>query len=33
VKEAMDQLMAIIQAERCRTGRLGVTFPDLEVPN
>jgi guanylate kinase len=33
VKEAMDQLMAIIQAERCRTTRLGVTFPDLEVPN
>ena len=33
VKEAMDQLMAIIQAERCRTARLGVTFPDLEVPN
>jgi guanylate kinase len=33
VKEAMDQLMAVIQAERCRTARLGVTFPDLEVPN
>ena len=33
VKEAMDQLMAIIQAERCRTTRLGVTFPDLEVPD
>lgn len=33
VKEAMDQLMAVIQAERCRTTRLGVTFPDLEVPN
>ena len=33
VKEAMDQLMAVIQAERCRTTRLHVTFPDLEVPN
>jgi guanylate kinase len=33
VKEAIDQLMAVIQAERCRTARLGVTFPDLEVPN
>ena len=33
VKEAMDQLMAVIQAERCRTTRLGVTFPDLEVSN
>jgi guanylate kinase len=33
VKEAMDHLMAVIQAERCRTTRLGVTFPDLEVPN
>jgi guanylate kinase len=33
VKEAIDQLMAVIQAERCRTTRLGVTFPDLEVPN
>src|SRR5581483_6720110 len=33
VKEAMDQLMAVIQAERCRTARLGVTFPDLEVAN
>ena len=31
VKEAMDQLMAVIQAERCRTIRLGVAFPDLEV--
>ena len=33
VKEAIDQLMAVIQAERCRTTRLGVTFPDLEVSN
>jgi guanylate kinase len=33
VKEAMDQLMAVIQAERCRTVRLAVTFPDLEVPD
>ena len=33
VKEAMDQLMAIIQAERCRTTRLNVAFPDLEVPD
>ena len=32
VKEAMEQLASIIQAERCRTGRLGLTFPDLEVP-
>ena len=33
VKEALDQLESIIMAERCRTTRLGVTFPDLEVPN
>lgn len=32
VKEAMEQLASIIQAERCRTGRLALTFPDLEVP-
>jgi guanylate kinase len=32
VKEAMEQLASIIQAERCRTGRLGLNFPDLEVP-
>ena len=32
VKEAMEQLASIIQAERCRTGRLGLSFPDLEVP-
>jgi guanylate kinase len=33
VKEAMEQLESIIQAERCRIGRLALTFPDLEVPN
>jgi guanylate kinase len=32
VKEAMDALLAVIQAERCRTARLSLTFPDLEVP-
>jgi guanylate kinase len=32
VKEAMDQLLAVIQAERCRTTRLSLTLPDLEVP-
>jgi guanylate kinase len=32
VKEAVDQLAAIIQAERCRTGRLTLRFPDVEVP-
>ena len=31
VKEAMDQLLAVIQAERCRTARLSLTLPDLEV--
>jgi guanylate kinase len=31
VKEAMEHLASIIQAERCRTSRLGLTFPDLEV--
>jgi guanylate kinase len=31
VKEAMDQLLAVIQAERCRTTRLSLTLPDLEV--
>ncbi|SRR6266571_376524 len=31
VKEAMDQLTAIIQAERCRTSRLGLALTDLEV--
>jgi guanylate kinase len=33
LKEAADQLIAIIQAERCRTRRLALTFPDLEVPS
>jgi guanylate kinase len=33
VKEAIDQLEAIVQAERCRVGRLALNFPDLEVPN
>jgi guanylate kinase len=32
VKEAMDQLLAVILAERCRTARLSLTLPDLEVP-
>ena len=33
VKEAMEQLESIIQAERCRIARLALTFPDLEVSN
>ena len=33
VKEAMEQLSCIIQAERSRVARLALTFPDLEVPN
>jgi guanylate kinase len=32
VKEALEQLAAIIQAERCRITRLSLTLPDLEVP-
>jgi guanylate kinase len=32
VKEAVDQLATIIQAERCRTSRLTLRFPDMEVP-
>ena len=32
VKEAVDQLAIIIQAERCRTSRLTLRFPDMEVP-
>ena len=32
VKEAVDQLAAIISAERCRTNRLTLRFPDVEVP-
>ena len=31
VKEAMDQLLAVMQAERCRTTRLSLMLPDLEV--
>ena len=33
VKEALDQLEAIIVAERVRTNRLTLHFNDLEVPN
>jgi len=33
VKEAMEQLESIIEAERCRVARLALIFPDLEVPN
>jgi guanylate kinase len=33
LKEAMEQLESIIQAERCRVTRLTLTFPDLEVSN
>lgn len=33
VKEAEEQLAAIIQAERCRASRLSLTLPDLEVPD
>ena len=31
VKEAVDQLTAIIQAERCRTRRLILNAPDLDI--
>ena len=31
VKEAVDQLTAIIQAERCRTRRLALNAPDLDI--
>jgi guanylate kinase len=33
VKEAVEQLEAIVLAERCRTARLKLTLNDLEVPN
>jgi guanylate kinase len=33
VKEALDQLESIIIAERCRTARIDLTLPDLEVQN
>lgn len=32
LKEAVEQLAAIIHAERCRTDRLSLTLPDLELP-
>lgn len=32
LKEAVDQLAAVIQAERCRTNRLHLEFPDLDPP-
>jgi guanylate kinase len=32
LKEAVEQLAAVIQAERCRTVRLSLTIPDLEDP-
>jgi guanylate kinase len=32
VKEAVDQLATIIHAERWRTSRLTLKFPDMEVP-
>jgi guanylate kinase len=31
VKEATEHLAAVIQAERCRTSRLSLAMPDLEV--
>jgi guanylate kinase len=33
VKEALDQLEAVVAAERIRTSRLTLHFDDLEVPN
>jgi guanylate kinase len=32
VKEAVDELATLIRAERCRTSRLTLKFPDMEVP-
>jgi guanylate kinase len=32
VKEAVDQLATVIAAERWRTSRLTLKFPDVEVP-
>jgi guanylate kinase len=32
VKEAVDQLATVIEAERWRTSRLTLKFPDVEVP-
>jgi guanylate kinase len=31
IKDAVEQLATVIQAERCRTGRLSLVMPDLEV--
>ena len=33
VKDAGEQLLGIVTAERCRTARLTLTLDDLEVPN
>jgi guanylate kinase len=33
LKDAVDQLTAIITAERCRTARLALDIPDVEVSN
>jgi len=33
LKEAVNDLAAVIQAERCRTKRLSLSLPDLELPN
>jgi guanylate kinase len=33
VKDAVEQLATVIQAERCRTSRLSLVMPDLEVRN
>jgi len=33
LKEALDQLESIIVAEHCRTARINLTLPDLEVQN
>ncbi len=32
LKEAVEQLAAIIYAERCRTGRQSLVLPDLDLP-
>jgi len=32
LKDAVDQLATVIQAERCRISRLSVEFPDLGLP-
>ncbi len=31
LKESVEQLAAIVRAERCRTGRLSLTLPDLDT--